>query len=200
MAGEAFGLGRLFGQGGQQYDEKFALAFPESFDDPPDDVRTAYQSSLLATKLEGLPPLQRYAGATVMPCSKCQTPLHVGPRVRQMMAEDPQIKTICPLCYVQNYGDQTAEFHHLGNTGESRTFEVLGVDDELAQHVVDKQVRPQLDARKLGADVAFVNTSPTANGYKVRCIRCGRQSTLPFDPGNKVVMCPDCARRQARSR
>lgn len=200
MAGEAFGLGG----GKQTYDAKFAVAFPEDFDGLPEGDRAVYQSTTMTILADGGPALQRYKGAVVMPCSMCRTPLHVGPRLQRQLAADSSITLICPLCYVKSYGEVDTDVHELGNTGEeSRTFEVLGIDDQFAQELIEKQVKPQRAAaalRKEGldVDVAFVNTAPDAKGFVVKCSECGRTARMPTDPGTKVGVCPSCVRRRLR--
>jgi CxxC-x17-CxxC domain-containing protein len=78
--------------------------------------------------------------------------------------------------------------------------EVAGVDTGLAAHMYDRQVMPQRRAAELreqgvDAEVAFVNTSADAQGFKVKCYGCGRKATLPFEPpAGKGVLCPDCQR------
>ena len=67
-------------------------------------------------------------------------------------------------------------------------------DEELAKHMIEKQLLPQLRARDLpGIEAEFVNTAPDAEGYPVTCDRCGRTAKLPFPvPEGKIALCPDC--------
>lgn len=74
-------------------------------------------------------------------------------------------------------------------------------DRDLAKHMVERQIEPQLaiDAmRKQGHEVegVFVNTDPDAEGFTVTCLDCKRTAKMPFDPGVKVAVCPDCAKRR----
>lgn len=73
-------------------------------------------------------------------------------------------------------------------------------NEDLARHIVERQIEPQIAARKLheqGIDVGveFVSTHPDAEGFTVTCHGCGRTAKLPFDPGTKVGLCPDCIPR-----
>lgn len=85
-------------------------------------------------------------------------------------------------------------------TIKALTERVPGVDADLAAHMYDKQIVPQERAatlRKQGVDVdaAFANTSPDAQGHKVRCYGCGKRATLAFKPpGGQGLLCPDCQR------
>lgn len=68
---------------------------------------------------------------------------------------------------------------------------------KLIKHMIEKQVVPQLKAEELRAEghkveVAFVSTAPDAVGFDVECAGCGRKARLPFDPGPKVGLCPNC--------
>lgn len=77
--------------------------------------------------------------------------------------------------------------------------DIVEGDEVLAQHMIDRQIRPQERAAELrtqGMDVttAFVNTSPEAEGFVVKCYGCQREARLPFDPGSKVLLCPQCQR------
>jgi hypothetical protein len=70
-------------------------------------------------------------------------------------------------------------------------------DDDLTQHVLEKQVEPQLAAQRARAlgipvDIGFVNTAEDATGWTVTCEGCGRTAKLAFDPGTKVGLCPAC--------
>ncbi len=72
---------------------------------------------------------------------------------------------------------------------------------DLARHVVDNQIEPQLAAeraRESGIDVeaVFVSNNPDAEGFTLTCTGCGRTATLPFDPGKKVGLCPACVKAQ----
>jgi hypothetical protein len=70
----------------------------------------------------------------------------------------------------------------------------------LLEHIVERQINPQRAAAKLreqGAEVVvgFVNTNPDAEGFPVECYGCGRSARLPYDPGAKRGLCPDCIGR-----
>lgn len=72
-------------------------------------------------------------------------------------------------------------------------------DEALAQHMIENQLKPQRLAEELrgqGMDVttAFVDTSPEADGFLVKCYGCQREARLPFDPGGKALLCPACQR------
>lgn len=76
---------------------------------------------------------------------------------------------------------------------------LAGGDEDLVQRMMERQIEPQVRADALrdeGMDVsvAMVNTDPGADGFLVQCVGCGREARLPFDPGSKVVMCPQCQR------
>jgi len=76
---------------------------------------------------------------------------------------------------------------------------VSAPDEDLARHIVDNQIDPQLRAaraREKGLDVetVFVDLTAGAPGWEVECLECGRKARLPFDPGTKVAMCPVCVR------
>jgi CxxC-x17-CxxC domain-containing protein len=75
-----------------------------------------------------------------------------------------------------------------------------GIGHNLAEHMHDNQVEPQLRAAELrtrGLDVttAMVDTTPGAQGFEVACAGCGRTARLPFEPPpGKAVVCPRCQR------
>lgn len=74
-------------------------------------------------------------------------------------------------------------------------------DESLVEHIIERQVLPQLiaaDVRSKGVsiDVAMANTNLDGEGYLVSCFNCGRQARLPFEPPQgKGVVCPLCIRR-----
>lgn len=74
-------------------------------------------------------------------------------------------------------------------------------DESLVEHMIDRQVMPQLiaeDLRSKGVriDVAMANTSPDAEGYEVTCRGCGRTARLAEEPPAGVaVLCPLCVRQ-----
>lgn len=74
------------------------------------------------------------------------------------------------------------------------------IDVDLAGHVYDKQIVPQMQAaafRARGIDVgtAFVSTAADAEGFEVECSGCGRKAKVPVDPKGQPMTCPDCVRR-----
>lgn len=76
--------------------------------------------------------------------------------------------------------------------------EQTGADAGLIDHMLDRQVAPQVRARELralGLDVGatFVSTDPAAAGYEVTCEGCGRTARMASPlPAGVVARCPDC--------
>lgn len=70
---------------------------------------------------------------------------------------------------------------------------------DLARHVVENQIAPQLAVQRLRAegedvDVGWVDTSNKSQGFTVSCTGCGRTATMLRDPGTRVALCPQCQR------
>lgn len=75
-------------------------------------------------------------------------------------------------------------------------------DDDLAQHIIDTQINPQVKARELqddgvNADTQFVYTGPDAlDGHvEVTCAVCRRTAQLTAayaPPAGTVIVCPRC--------
>jgi CxxC-x17-CxxC domain-containing protein len=69
--------------------------------------------------------------------------------------------------------------------------------DDMAKHIAENQIAPQLRAKELGFDVAFVNTNLASKGFEVTCYGCGRKAKLPFEvPAGKAVLCPACIKEK----
>lgn len=79
-----------------------------------------------------------------------------------------------------------------------RKLQELGLSEDLAEHVYDRQIEPHLFAdrmRALGHDgeVATVSLAGDAKGHKVTCAGCGRTARLSFQPPDGAKpLCPDC--------
>lgn len=69
------------------------------------------------------------------------------------------------------------------------------VDNHTTKNLIERQLAAErLRARGVHVDLGVVNTSLNAEGYEVECVDCGRVAKLPFDPGDKVGLCPSCVR------
>lgn len=69
-------------------------------------------------------------------------------------------------------------------------------DEDIVEHMIRRQLEPQVLGRELGIDTPFVYTGPDKlEGYTtVSCSSCGRtaQVRLPPEQLEKAMMCPNC--------
>lgn len=70
----------------------------------------------------GVPLPMRYPDSIAAPCTECEVPVWVGPRLQQALAANPAMRLLCYLCAVQEPGFENATEIDLGNiTGQPST-------------------------------------------------------------------------------
>lgn len=79
--------------------------------------------------------------------------------------------------------------------------EAFGITPAMFEHMMKNQVEPELAAQRardqgINVDTVIVTTAPSATGYELKCIDCGRTAHAPFKPDEgKVAMCPSCVKK-----
>ncbi len=84
-----------------------------------------------------------------------------------------------------------------------KALQATGLDRASAEHTYDQQIEPRervARLRRQGHDVTVgvVKLDPVGEGHLVVCIGgCGRAARLSFPlPPGRIIVCPDCARRE----